>query len=80
MFQIDNDLYGISPHYRQLVHDLWRLESENGALRAAYGNAINDQKRSKADLDTLIQSIDTQLRRFQALHRDDPGRGGSGGE
>ena len=79
MFHIDNDLYRISPAYRQLADELRRLEGENGALSAAYGNALNDQKRVKADLAHLIQSIDTQLRQFQVLHRDDPGRGGSGG-
>lgn len=79
MVSIDLDLYRISPAYRSLADELHRLNSEVGALRAAYGNAISDQRRSSAAFYTAIDAIAEHVRRCKALLRDDPGRGGSGG-
>jgi hypothetical protein len=79
MFDIDNDLYAVSPAYRQLVRELRRVESENGALVAAYSNAINDQKRLTEVMWKMVETIEEQVSEFQVLLRDDPGAGGSGG-
>jgi hypothetical protein len=78
MFDIDNGLYEVSPAYRHLVGELRRLESENGVLAAAYGNAINDQYRCKADLARLTEAMQRIIEECQVLLRDDPGRNGSG--
>ena len=79
MFDIDNDLYRVSPAYRQLVGELRRLESENGALVAAYTNVLNDQKRMTEVMWAMVETVEEQMRQFQVLLRDDPGTGGSGG-
>ena len=50
MFKIEGDLYLAAPGYRGLVSELRRLKVENGALAAAYQNALNDRPRYKADL------------------------------
>lgn len=79
MFEINHDLYRISPLYRRLISDLHRLQSENGALGAAYGNAVNDHQRSKTVLNDLAQTMHTIASSLESAGRDDPGRGGSGG-
>jgi hypothetical protein len=86
MFQIDNDLYRISPAYRKLADYARRLEGENGALGAAYGNAVNDHRRRQSNLEsfaqtmqTMAEAIEQQVQQAWTVLRDDPGRGGSGG-
>ena len=48
---------------------------ENGALAAAYQNALNDRPRYKADLERAMR---TMAGAVEQRHRDDPGRGGGG--
>lgn len=79
MVSIDLDLYRISPAYRSLADELHHLNSEVGALRAAYGNAISDQRRIKDGYCTAMDAIAGHIQRLRAMLRDDPGRGGSGG-
>lgn len=79
MRPVDQDLYAVSPAYRELFDELHNLRSKYGALAAAYENAINDQQRMKGEFAGAMGQIGDILRRFAVVHRDDPGRGGSGG-
>jgi hypothetical protein len=86
---MNHDLYRISPAYRRVEDELFALRSRYGALVAAYGNAISDQQRIKAEFAAAIDQIDQVvgevdqvaeiLARYALAQRDDPGRGGSGG-
>ena len=75
MFKIEGDLYLAAPGYRGLVSELRRLKVENGALAAAYQNALNRsatlQGRSERAMRTMAGAVEQR-------HRDDPGRGGTG--
>jgi 2-phospho-L-lactate guanylyltransferase (CobY/MobA/RfbA family) len=77
---VDHDLYRVSPAYRQAIDELHILRSKYGAMAAAYENAINDQRRLRRHFAAAMDQIDEVMSRFAVAQRDDPGRGGSGGE
>jgi hypothetical protein len=77
---VDHDLYRVSPAYRQAIDELHVLKSKYGAMAAAYENAINDQRRLKDHFAAAMVQIGDVMRGFAIAQRDDPGRGGSGGE
>lgn len=76
---IDQELYRTSAPYRELADELHRVETERGALHAAYGAAIADAQRLKAEFGRAVDVVRDFVDRLRALLRDDPGRGGSGG-
>jgi hypothetical protein len=62
----------MSPEYRRAIDELFQVKQAYGALECAYRNALNDQKRLQGDVQHIIGQL-------QAIVRDDPGIGGSGG-
>ena len=61
------DLYQISPTYRALADELHRLQSELGALRAAYDEALAEQQRAKAGFAAALDAIGEFIARFRGL-------------
>jgi hypothetical protein len=72
-------LYRASPEYRRLVDELHRAHEAYGSVCAAYQNALGDQQRAKHQVSDLVTRLRAVLDGFDVTHRDDPGRGGSGG-